>query len=68
MYLRAMDRTLVLAVMDVPAVPVTGAMMARASTTMLPVVDGRTSVMGVLGGRRRARPDGGRGGENARNE
>jgi hypothetical protein len=55
-------------VMDVPAVPVTGAMMARASTTMPPVVDGRTSVMGVLGGRRRARPDGGRGGENARNE
>jgi hypothetical protein len=66
--LPAVGRTLVLAMMDVPTVPVTPAMMARVSGMATPVMDDRAGVIGPLRGGRRTRPDGCRRGENARDE
>lgn len=57
-----------LAVMDMMAVPVMAAMMTRASGMTTPVMDGRPMAMGALGDVRRARPDSGRRRQNARND
>jgi hypothetical protein len=61
----AVDRALVLAVMEMPAAPVMVAMMSRAGAVMPPVMDGRMSPVGALGDGRRARPDTRCRGENA---